>query len=169
MTKQPTNEKGLIKKMYDKYVKHPIRNTLLTGIGLATLVGTFGGNEGGLAPFYNKKSGTWGGINVGFYTQFQENSKFYGLSIGVAQEPAEYNDSSYVKNDFYGLQIGGGNVSENLNGMQIGGINGSENLNGMQIGVGNVSKNLNGMQIGGGNKNQKGWSLILGFGKGEQK
>ena len=168
MTEQTEKqEKGLIKKMYDKYIKHPIRNTILTGIGLATLVGTFGGNEGGLAPFYNKKSGTWGGINVGFYTQFQENSKFYGLSIGVIQD--NFEDKKSYKNDFYGLQIGGINGSKNLNGMQIGVIDVSENLNGMQIGVGNESENLNGMQIGVWNKNQKGWSLILGFGKGEQK
>ncbi|MDP2673269.1 MAG: hypothetical protein Q8O84_05650 [Nanoarchaeota archaeon] len=170
-----TNENGLIKRMYDKYVKHPIRNTLLTGVGLATIVGTFGGNEGGLAPFYNKKSGTWGGINVGVYNEFQENSKFYGLSIGVIQSPNKKEDGSFVKHNFYGAQIGLVNAAENLNGAQIGFINGAqmgfvnmtENLNGAQIGLVNAAENLNGMQIGGGNLNQKGWSTILNFAKGE--
>ena len=108
MTEQTNEkqEKGLIKKMYNKYVKHPIRNTILTGVSLATLVGTFGGNEGGLAPLYNKKSGTWGGINVGVYSEFQENSKFYGLSIGLIQIPFEGENNNWVKHDFYGAQIG---------------------------------------------------------------
>src|SRR3989338_3025683 len=114
MTEQTNEkqEKGLIKKMYDKYVKHPIRNTILTGVGLVTLVGTFGGNEGGFAPFYNKKSGTWGGINVGVYNEFQENSKFYGLSIGFIHIPFEGENNNWVKSDFYGAQIGFGNKNQ---------------------------------------------------------
>ena len=111
----------------------------LVGLSLATLVGTFGGNEGGLSPIYNK---------------FQENSKFYGLSIGFIQDLAKGKDSPYVKNNFYGVQIGVLNGSENLTGAQVGGFNGSENLTGAQIGIGNL--------------NQKGWSAILGFGKGEK-
>ena len=140
----------------------------LVGLSLATLVGTFGGNEGGFAPFYNKKSGTWGGINIGIYNQFQENSKFYGLSIGFIQLPAKDKDSPFVKNNFYGMKIGVGNGSGNLNGVQKGGLNFSENLNGAQIGVINASENLNGVQIGAVNENQKGWSILLGFGKGEK-
>jgi len=126
----------------------------LVGLSLATLVGTFGGNEGGLPPIYNKKVGTWGGINIGIYNKFQENSKFYGLSIGFIQDLAKGKDSPYVKNNFYGVQIGVLNGSENLTGAQVGGFNGSENLTGAQIGIGNL--------------NQKGWSAILGFGKGEK-
>ena len=185
MTEQTNEkqEKGLIKKMYDKYIKHPIRNTILTGVGLVTLVGTFGGNEGGFAPFYNKKSGTWGGINVGVYSEFQENSKFYGLSIGFIQIPKKTEYSPFVvKSDFYGVQIGVGNGTENLIGVQIGVGNGAENLTGAQIGVANTSENLNGAQIGGLNKsenlngaqigvvdkNQKGWSAILNFASGEK-
>jgi len=170
MTEQTNEkqEKGLIKKMYNKYVKHPIRNTILTGVSLATLVGTFGGNEGGLAPLYNKKSGTWGGINVGVYSEFQENSKFYGLSIGLIQIPFEGENNNWVKHDFYGAQIGIANASENLNGAQIGIANASENLNGAQIGGINASENLNGAQIGVVDKNQKGWSAILNFASGEK-
>ena len=164
-----TNLKDKLKIMYESYVKHPIRNTILTGLGLATIVGTFGGNEGGFAPIYNKKAGTWGGINLGVYNEFAEDSRFYGISIGLIQIPKKGEGGKFAKNSFYGFQGGVINLSENLTGTQIGVINLSGNLKGSQIGLGNESENLTGVQVGVANKNQKGWSALIGFGNGERE
>ena len=156
-----TNLKDKLKIMYESYVKHPIRNTILTGLGLATIVGTFGGNEGGFAPIYNKKAGTWGGINLGIYNEFQDNSKFYGISIGFINSIKD----SLVKNEFYGIQVGAGNGTEEMNGVQVGVGNEADEINGVQVGVFNITKEINGVQVGVVNKNQKGHSILLNFGE----
>ena len=160
MTNETQEKKGLAKKLYDGFVKKPIRNTIYTALGLATLVGTFGGNDGGLAPIYNKKSGTWGGINLGVYNEFQDNSKFYGISIGFINSIKD----SLVKNEFYGIQVGAGNGTEEMNGVQVGVGNEADEINGVQVGVFNITKEINGVQVGVVNKNQKGHSILLGFG-----
>ncbi|MDP3966096.1 MAG: hypothetical protein Q8Q04_01025 [archaeon] len=51
-------------------------------IGL-TIIGTWGGSEKTFL-FYNVKSGTSWGINLGFLNQFQEGSIHNGLNISVA-------------------------------------------------------------------------------------
>ena len=147
-----TNLKDKLKIMYESYVKHPIRNTILTGLGLATIVGTFGGNEGGFAPIYNKKAGTWGGINLGIYNEFQDSSKFYGVSIGIVQGIKDH----FTKNKFYGVQVGVINKAYNMDGVQVGALL-------------NAAEEMNGVQVGTINKNQKECSTLLGFGNGKGK
>ncbi len=164
-----TNLKDKIKNLGNWIKENPKKGILYTGLGLATLVGTFGGNEGGLPPIYTKKVGTWGGINVGLVNQFQENSKFYGISIGLVNVPVAKDDHFLEDNSFYGTQIGLLNCSGNLNGNQIGIFQGANNLKGISIGGLNGSNNLTGAQIGIANKNQKGWSVLLGFGNGDEK
>ena len=130
----------------------------LVGLSLATLVGTFGGNEGGLPPIYNKKVGTWGGINVRVYTEFQPNSKFYGLSHSFV-------NNSKNSSNFYGMQIGEVNIAEDLTGTQIGvGNIANSSLTGTQIGVANVAEDLTGTQIGVANVADDNWSLIFNYG-----
>ena len=162
-TNETQEKKGLAKKLYDGFVKKPIKNTIYTALGLATLVGTFGGNDGGLAPIYNKKSGTWGGINIGVYNEFQDNSKFYGISIGFINDTKDF----LVKNEFYGVQVGVGNVTKEMNGVQVGVVNGTNEMNGVQVGAVNFAGEMDGVQVGVVNKNQKGYSVLLGFGGGK--
>ncbi len=60
-----------------------LRKSIIGALALATVVGTWSGNDGGFPPFYTKKTGTTGGICVGVFTEFTEGSKFYGPSFSI--------------------------------------------------------------------------------------
>lgn len=55
----------------------------ITLVSLATIYGTFGGNEGGLPPLLTIKNGKSGGINFGVVTIFEPGSEFYGINLSV--------------------------------------------------------------------------------------
>ncbi|MBS3070982.1 hypothetical protein J4407_01630 [Candidatus Pacearchaeota archaeon] len=150
-----------------------IKKGLLGLLGVATLVGTFGGNNKDVSvpPIFNEKVGTWGGINITTNgTEFAEGSRFYGISISSYHRPVDNN-----RNYFYGLQVGLHNSTSNLVGGQIGFTNYSNdpfNYNvpingnsqtGFQLGGNNVAENLTGVQGGGVNINQEGASFILNY------
>ena len=100
-----------IKNLYDK-VKKPI---LYGSIAAATITGTFGGNEGGLTPIYNRKVGTSFGINISGYTEFAPGSEFYGIN-------------------FSGLTINSGIINgANFNILACGSNNGC--INGLEAGI----------------------------------
>ena len=114
-----------------------------TAIGattLATITGTFGGNEGGLPPLYNRKVGTSYGINVGGWTEFTEGSKFYGISLSGIN-----NNFGGTFNGINTFVAGGSGVPEDSVGT----------VNGIEIAFGNTPKDsndspqiINGLQLG---------------------
>jgi hypothetical protein len=149
-----------------------LANKLAIGaISLATIVGTFTGNKGGFPPFYNKKAGTSYGINVGFFTELQPSSKFYGLNLSALTEL----DST----DFNGISISGNNMSKrqaSLIGLELGLFNSDPRqedkpieMHGLQIGIVNTAKPGYFAQIGIGNLVEKddttqNHSILLGIG-----
>lgn len=140
------------------YVNRNLRKLAIAGVlGAATIAGTFGGNEGGLPPFYNRKTGDSYGINLGGVTLFEEGSNHCGVSLSIF-------------NHFYGGK---------LNGVAIGMVNGSRTaevlkvnsleikkseVNGLELGVANWKYlgQVDGLQIGLMNINDAGKNVQIG-------
>ena len=40
---------------------------------------------------------------------------------------------TFLKNEFYGVQVGVGNVTKEMNGVQVGVVNGTNEMNGVQV------------------------------------
>jgi len=89
-----------------------LKRILLYTTALATVSGTYIGNVEGFPPFYTKKSGTSGGICVGFATVYEPGSRFYGLNLAFT-----------TRN---GGEINGVNLSVGGNASQDGEVNGLE-------------------------------------------
>lgn len=153
-----------IKEIYNKYKK----KALITALGLATIVGTYSGNEGGFPPFYNIKAEKSYGINIGIFNKFLPESEFNGICLGI------YNTNYGGK--INGLKLGltnfvDGEEHGKLNGLEIALVNlpeqGHHNyqkVNGGQISIANVAESGNNFQVGLFNfVNTKGNNLQLGF------
>jgi hypothetical protein len=125
------------------------KKLVVGAIAVATVSGTYLGNDGGFTPFYNRKIGASYGINIGVVTDFLPGSKFYGIDISAFSD----HDSS----EFNGIDLSGFNITERastMNGLQAGILNIPLNkivldLNGAQIGAcGYSSSYVNGVQLG---------------------
>ncbi len=114
------------RKIYKAYISSRIKmkiknlyNTskkklLLGALGLATIIGTYSGNEEGFTPFYNRKVGKSGGINIGFYTEFMPGSDFYGANISLINKIE--GGTVYGAN----LSFGNKNKGGTINGLNLG-------------------------------------------------
>jgi hypothetical protein len=125
------------------------KKLVVGAIAVATVSGTYLGNDGGFTPLYNRKIGASYGINIGVVTDFLPGSKFYGIDISAFS----YHDSS----EFNGIDLSIFNITERastMNGLQAGILNIPLNkivleLNGAQIGAcGYSSSYVNGVQLG---------------------
>jgi hypothetical protein len=118
-------------------------------LGIAIVAGTFIGNNESVSPFYNNKTKTSVGINIGAYNTYSPGSKFYGINLSVVSN----HDST---SEFYGLDLA--MYSENkgtISGAQINiGNESSGTTNGVRMGiVGNNSRfsdvnTVNGLEAG---------------------
>ncbi len=142
------------------------KSTKLIGgvLALATISGTFGGNESGLPPFETTKTGNSYGINVGIITEFGEGSNHYGINVslfnaylggnmnGISLNLVSFGDCKkfardaerdITKSRINGLELGLGNLdpqsTREVNGIQVGVVNQNAVGKNAQIGVYNSS------------------------------
>lgn len=142
------------------------KSTKLIGgvLALATISGTFGGNEGGLPPLWTRKTGNSYGINIGLKSEFAEGSNHYGMNIsgltiytggnmngisanlfsgGDIEAKAKKGGRDIRKSGFRGLELGLANIdiegTREVNGLQVGVVNQNAVGKNAQIGVYNSS------------------------------
>lgn len=106
------------------------------GIIVATLAGTFDGNDGW--PLVgNEKYGNSYGINIGLINEFNKDSTFYGINIGFINK---FRDGSNIN----GLNLGIANYiggdwrgGSDINGVSISAVNhfNGGNLNGLTMSI----------------------------------
>jgi hypothetical protein len=137
------------------WLKRP-RNGLVAGaLTLATITGTYMGNEGGLPPFYTVKSGTSYGINLGFVTEFREGAKHYGANVswGTFFEGGELNGANLSLVSCTSSKNNHPDVRESkTNGLEFEMLSldeeGYHRINGLQLGIINQNCGGTNAQIG---------------------
>jgi len=70
-------------EIYETVTKTLRKKLVVGALGLATLSGTWGGNNQGFPPISNVKTGNSYGINVGIYTDYSFGASHYGLDLSV--------------------------------------------------------------------------------------
>lgn len=133
------------KEFYNKYKE----KALIGAISLATIIGTYSGNEG-IPPFINRKAERSYGINIGVGNEFLPNSEFYGISIGLVNihdggkinglEISIFNSTSKNEEDK--------DIDSYVNGIQFGAINSAKGGNALQLGLANKMVEGNSLQVG---------------------
>lgn len=137
-----------IKEIYTKYKK----KALITALSLATIVGTYSGNEGGFHPFYNIKAEKPYGINIGIVNVFLPGSEFYGICLGLLNTTSGgkinglklgiiNNACGEEHGKLNGLEIAFGNIAEE-------GDKSYQKINGGQISLANIAESGNNFQVG---------------------
>lgn len=122
-----------------KELNTKLKKAILIPTAIATIVGTYSGNDGELIPMFNKKVGKSYGINIGLITEFTEGSKFYGINISGA---------TYSRGAINGLNIGLVNLNYgSINGLNLGVVNPdslNSKMNGLEISIiGNINNHTN--------------------------